>query len=86
MKYENFDDWFHEMEGYSFRSERFFDVFKTMTPQNAKDWLRASWDCAREKEEYCEYCSDPELRTSVFNIKCDGCVKRMLNHKNSIGE
>jgi hypothetical protein len=57
MKYEycNFEDWFHELEGFSFRSERAFLSFPDdlETKENLRVWLRAAFDSARltvEKE------------------------------------
>jgi hypothetical protein len=55
-EYENFEDWFHELEGFSFRSERFFSSFpgnKTndhKTQEYLKLWLRAAFDSARLEE------------------------------------
>ena len=47
MKYDKFEDWFHEIENYSTRSERFYDEFMHMTPERAIEWLQSSWDCSR---------------------------------------
>lgn len=45
--YDNFDEWFNELEGYSLRSERFFaslDQFSTTgTPVNLRLWLEAAF-------------------------------------------
>ena len=51
-EYENFEDWFHELEGFSFRSERFFSFFPTdhKTQEYLKLWLRAAFDSARLEE------------------------------------
>lgn len=48
-EYLNFEDWFHEPEGFSFRSERFFSFFgeDKQTKDHAKLWLRAAFDSAR---------------------------------------
>jgi hypothetical protein len=48
-EYENFEDWFYEMEGFSFRSERFHSFFPTdlETKRQLKLWLRAAFDSAR---------------------------------------
>jgi len=51
MKYEycNFEDWFYEPEGFSFRSERFHSFFPddSETKRQLKLWLRAAFDSAR---------------------------------------
>jgi hypothetical protein len=52
-RYETFDDWFHELEKFSFRSERFFE---TMSMYGVKDtehimpWLKAAFECGRMKK------------------------------------
>lgn len=51
MKYTKFEDWFHEVENYSTRSERFYDEFKNMTPERAKEWLQSAWDCSRQQHQ-----------------------------------
>lgn len=42
-----FDDWFDELEGYSYRSERFYDDFdfaaKTKNYDLMKQWLRTAY-------------------------------------------
>ena len=49
--YDKFEDWFHELESYGYRSERFYDEILMMTPERAVEWLRAAWDSARIKDE-----------------------------------
>jgi hypothetical protein len=48
-EYENFEDWFNEMEGFSFRSERLLSFFPDdrRTRQILEDWMRAAFDSAR---------------------------------------
>ena len=48
-EYCNFEDWFHELEGFSFRSERAFTCFQDdlKTKENLRLWLRAAFDSAR---------------------------------------
>jgi hypothetical protein len=49
-QYKDFNSWFHEVENYGMRSERFYEEFQDMTPQRAIEWLRAVWECARNDE------------------------------------
>ena len=48
-EYHNFEDWFHELEGFSFRSERAYIQFPDdlKTKENLRVWLRAAFDSAR---------------------------------------
>lgn len=50
--YKNFDDWFNELEGYSFRSERFFCETKCPDPFKQKEilteWLKTAWQLGYE--------------------------------------
>jgi hypothetical protein len=48
-EYHNFEDWFYEQEGFSFRSERFYSFFgdDSKTQEHLKLWLRAAFDSAR---------------------------------------
>lgn len=53
MKYSNFEDWFYEIENYGMRWERFESEFSELDHVKREriiEWLRAAWDCAREKE------------------------------------
>jgi hypothetical protein len=47
-----FDDWFDELEGYSYRSERFYDDFdfaaKTKNYDLMKQWLQADYQMGKE--------------------------------------
>lgn len=49
-----FDEWFDELEGYSFRSERFYDDFeyaaKTKNYDLMKQWLRAAYEMGKESQ------------------------------------
>ena len=51
MKYAKFEDWFDEIENYGFRSERFLDEFKDMSPERAIEWLRAAFECGKMNDE-----------------------------------
>jgi hypothetical protein len=48
-EYETFEDWFDELEGFSFRSERAFMSFPNdrKTLDMLELWLRAAFDSAR---------------------------------------
>lgn len=49
---DKFDEWFDELEGYSFRSERFYDDFdyaaKTRNYDLIIEWLRAAYQMGKE--------------------------------------
>ena len=78
-KYENFEDWFDELENYSLRSDRFYEEWHTGHGSDRFiEWLKAAWNCARE--EACPYCSTPELAEVFFDQTCSGCVDRMEEH------
>lgn len=51
-KYETFEDWFDEVENYGTRSERFLSVLPDdiMLSDSMILWLRAAFDCGREKD------------------------------------
>jgi len=54
--YETFDDWFDEIENYSFRSERFFQHLELLTTERERrefceNWLRAAFECGRNPED-----------------------------------
>lgn len=49
FKYEKFEDWFNEIEGFGMRSERFNLIPNNY--RNNEDWLRAAFDAARAKKE-----------------------------------
>lgn len=84
MKYKKFDDWFYEMENYSWRGDRFYEEFQSMTPERAFQWLQAAWECARMEE--CPYCSNPEMAEVFFDQNCTGCVNRMSEEARKIKE
>lgn len=49
MTYDNFEDWFDELESFSLRSERFLvDVERNKPDQVLVEWLRAAFDAGRE--------------------------------------
>lgn len=55
---KNFDDWFHEIEGYCLRSERFYESMSVFQSKEGLAssmllWLRAAYEMGREhmKEE-----------------------------------
>lgn len=56
-QYEAFDDWFDELESYSFRSERFFqhlELLKDSAQQRnefIENWLRAAFESGRSDRE-----------------------------------
>ena len=41
---EEFDDWFYELEGYSFRSERFCDDLERGDPREMIKWLQTAYE------------------------------------------
>jgi hypothetical protein len=57
--YENFDDWFDEIENYSFRSERFFqhlELFNSTVCTDQRNefitnWMRAAFEAGRNPED-----------------------------------
>jgi hypothetical protein len=55
--YENFEDWFNEIENYSFRSDRFFQHLDLIQddPQHRNEfltnWLRAAFESGRNPED-----------------------------------
>jgi hypothetical protein len=48
--YEAFFDWFHEVENYGMRSERFYEEFRTLGPQRAVEWLQTAWRLGAESK------------------------------------
>jgi len=48
--YKTFEEWFHEIEGYGLRSERFHEEFSGMTTSRAIEWMRYSWECSRDND------------------------------------
>jgi hypothetical protein len=54
MKYQQFDDWFDELENFSMRGERFHEEFSHIDYETRKrmiEWLKAAWLCARNEHE-----------------------------------
>ena len=55
MKYKNFEDWFDELEGYGFRSERFFsDVGNSdsfMRIGLLREWMKTAWELGKQSHE-----------------------------------
>ena len=52
VEYETFEDWFNELEGFSFRSERFFQHLELAKTQHERQefcekWLRTAFDMGR---------------------------------------
>jgi hypothetical protein len=52
--YETFEDWFEELEKYSYRSERYYETLamykKKEIPAKALEWLMAAFECGRMKK------------------------------------
>lgn len=55
MKYKTFDDWFDELEGYGFRSERFFSDAKCPDPfhknEILREWMKTAWELGKQSHE-----------------------------------
>lgn len=54
--YETFEDWFNELENYSFRSDRFFqhlDLLSNTRERNEfiENWMRAAFEAGRNPED-----------------------------------
>lgn len=54
--YETFEDWFNEIENYSFRSERFFQHLELLTNELERNefitnWMRAAFESGRNPED-----------------------------------
>ena len=52
VEYETFEDWFEELENFSFRSERFFQHLElARTPHERREfcenWLRTAFDMGK---------------------------------------
>lgn len=50
--YNNFEDWFYELDQYNIRAERFFEYldalkFEGNSDANAMSWLRAAFNAGR---------------------------------------
>ena len=55
MKYKNFEDWFDELEGYGFRSERFFSDVECLDSFHKnvalREWLKTAWELGKQSHE-----------------------------------
>jgi hypothetical protein len=51
LRYKDFNQWFHQLEGFHLLSERFYTDCETMNAQYITEWLRAAFEAAREKYE-----------------------------------
>ena len=55
MNYKTFDDWFDGLEGFSYRSERFWDDFEyasqTKDYSMIKKWLKTAWEIGYQSSE-----------------------------------
>lgn len=41
---QKFEEYFHELEGFGLRSERFYDDVRTADPEIMTRWLRAAFE------------------------------------------
>jgi hypothetical protein len=53
VEYENFEDWFNEIENYSWRSERFFQHLELLKNEPKRtefitNWMRAAFEAGRQ--------------------------------------
>lgn len=53
--YENFEAWFHELENFNFRSDRFFQHLELITSDAERikfltNWMRAAFEAGRNNE------------------------------------
>jgi hypothetical protein len=48
--YTSFFEWFHEVENYGMRSERFYEEFQTLGPQRAVEWMQTAWRLGAESK------------------------------------
>jgi len=78
VEYETFEDWFEELEGFSFRSERFFQHLElAATPQERNEfcekWLRVAFEMGKGNI-MSGYSSKKEMAKSrwVIDIEQDG--------------
>jgi hypothetical protein len=46
---EGFDDWFYELEGFVFRSERFWDDFESKNRDSMLEWMRTAYQMGYEE-------------------------------------
>ena len=78
VEYETFEDWFEELEGFSFRSERFFQHLELARTQHERNefcekWLRVAFDMGKGNI-MSGYSSKKEMANSrwVISIEQDG--------------
>jgi len=45
---KGFDDWFYELEGFVFRSERFWDDFESKNRDSMLEWMRTAYQMGYE--------------------------------------
>jgi hypothetical protein len=81
VNYEKFEDWFDELENFSFRSERFFQHLElTKTPHERREfcelWLRTAFEMGRYqkmKKEFKEIQRNPVNNNSwIVTLEKDG--------------
>ena len=81
VEYETFEDWFEELEGFSFRSERFFqhlELAKTQHERNefCEKWLRVAFEMGQQSQETAMsgFQSKKEMANSrwLINLEQDG--------------
>jgi hypothetical protein len=46
---KGFDDWFYELEGFVFRSERFWDDFESKNRDSMLEWMRTAYQMGYEE-------------------------------------
>jgi len=46
---KGFDDWFYELEGFVFRSERFWDDFESKNRDSVLEWMRTAYQMGYEE-------------------------------------
>jgi hypothetical protein len=53
--YDDFDDWFYEIESFSSRSERFFGDIQCPDPFRKQkimiDWLKTAWELGKNSNK-----------------------------------
>jgi hypothetical protein len=55
MQQQQFEDWFHELEGFACRSERFYSILSTqkdlsVLSKTMVDWLRAAYEQGKQDQ------------------------------------
>jgi len=78
VEYETFEDWFEELENFSFRSERFFQHLELARTQHERNefcekWLRTAFDMGKGNI-MSGYSSKKEMANSrwVIDLEQDG--------------